>query len=243
MSPAACVSPTYPRRRFDEVFKVKISSRISVIQEKHQQEEEEKVRMVGGKANVSVLMSQDDSFHQKVVLEKRLKIGEVILRFVMFALALVAAVRVGTDTQTRTIFTIEKKAKFSDMKALVFLVVINGIVAAYSLLQGLRCVLSMYTQSPLTSKPLAWLIFALDQTIAYFSIAAAAAAAESAYLAERGQNEFQWMKVCIFYEKFCHQIGEGLVSTFLVSLSMATVSGISAYHLFRLYGPKGKSIQ
>lgn len=236
-------SSTYPRRRFDEVFLVEISSRILVTQEKHQQEEEEKKVRMAGKANVSVLMSEDASFHQKVAVEKRLKIGEVILRFAMIALALVAAVRVGTDTQTRTIFTIEKKAKYSDMKALVFLVVMNGIVASYSLLQGLRCVLSIYTQSPLTSKPLAWLIFALDQTMAYFSLAAAAAAAESAYLAERGQTEFQWMKVCIFYEKFCHQIGEGLVSTFLVSLSMATVSGMSAYHLFRLYGPKGKSIQ
>ena len=72
-----------------------------------------------GMMNVSVPLSQDASFHQKVTLDKRLKIGEVILRFAMLALALVAAIRVGTDTQTRTIFTIEKKAKFSDMKALV----------------------------------------------------------------------------------------------------------------------------
>ena len=54
-----------------------------------------------------------------MTLDKRLKIGEVILRFSMLALARVAAIHVGTDTQTRTIFTIEKKAKFSDMKALV----------------------------------------------------------------------------------------------------------------------------
>lgn len=195
-----------------------------------------------GKANASLAMPRDD-FHQKVVVEKWLKILEVFLRFVMFALALVAAIRVGTDTQTRTIFTIEKKAKFTDVKALVFLVVVNGIVASCSLLQGLRCVLSICTQSPLISKPLAWLIFSLDQTLAYFSLAAAAAAAESAYLAERGQTEFQWMKVCVLYEKFCHQIGEGLVSTFIVSLNMVIVSGMSAYHLFRLYGPKDKSVQ
>lgn len=212
-----------------------------MIQEKQKQEEEEKVTMVG-KANVNLAMSRDD-FHQKVVVEKWLKIGEAFLRFLMFALALFATVRVVTDTQTRTIFTIEKKAKYTDVKALVFLVVINGIVASYSLMQGLRCVLSIYTQSPLTSKPLAWLIFALDQTLSYFTLAAAAAAAESAYLSEMGQTEFQWMKVCVLYEKFCHQIGEGLVSTFIVSLNMAIVSGMSAYHLFRLYGPKEKSMQ
>ena len=71
----------------------------------------------------------------------------------------------------------------------------------------------------------------------------AAAAAESAYLSEIGQTEFQWMKVCVLYENFCHQIGEGLVSTFIVSLNMAIVSGMSAYHLFRLYGPKDKRMQ
>ncbi|KAH9318315.1 hypothetical protein KI387_020084, partial [Taxus chinensis] len=115
-----------------------------------------------------------------------------------------------------------------------FLLITNGILASYSFVQGLRCVLSIYIGSPLLSKPLAWLIFGFDQAMAYLSVAAAAAAAESAYLAERGQIEFQWIKVCEFFGKFCIQVGEGLVTAFLASLCMVTVSGISAYHLFRL---------
>ena len=46
-----------------------------------------------------------------------------------------------------------------------FLVIANGIVASYSLVQALRCVVSMVKGSVLFNKPLAWLIFSGDQVI------------------------------------------------------------------------------
>ena len=44
-----------------------------------------------------------------------------------------------------------------------FLVIANGIAAGYSLIQGLRCVVSMVRGSVLFSKGLAWAIFSCDQ--------------------------------------------------------------------------------
>lgn len=44
-----------------------------------------------------------------------------------------------------------------------FLVIANGIAAAYSFVQILRCVVSMITGSVLFNKPLAWVIFSGDQ--------------------------------------------------------------------------------
>ncbi|XP_020977081.1 protein tesmin/TSO1-like CXC 3 [Arachis ipaensis] len=44
-----------------------------------------------------------------------------------------------------------------------FLVVANGLAAGYSLIQGLRCVVSLVRGSVLFSKPLAWAIFSADQ--------------------------------------------------------------------------------
>lgn len=41
--------------------------------------------------------------------------------------------------------------------------VANGLVAAYSLAQGLRCVVSMVRGNVLFNKPLAWAIFSGDQ--------------------------------------------------------------------------------
>ncbi|KAK4439455.1 CASP-like protein 2B1 [Sesamum alatum] len=176
------------------------------------------------------------------VIDSRVKVAELVLRCVICVLGILAAVLIGTDTQVREIFTIRKKAKFTDMKALVFLVIANGLAAAYSLVQVLRCVLSMIRGTVLFSKPLAWAIFSGDQVMAYLSLSAVAASAQSAVFAKLGQPELQWMKTCTLYEKFCNQVGEGVASAVLASLSMVVLSAISAFSLFRLYGDsKGKS--
>ncbi|XP_052203712.1 CASP-like protein 2B2 [Diospyros lotus] len=174
-------------------------------------------------------------------VDRRVKVAEFVLRCVICALGAAAAVLVGSDSQVKEIFSIRKKAKFTDMKALVFLVVANGLAAAYSLLQGLRCVVSMVRGSVLFNKPLAWAIFSGDQLMTYLMLAAVAAATESAMFAKFGEPELQWMKICNMYGKFCNQVGEGIASSLLASLSMVVLSGISAFSLFRLYpGSQGK---
>ncbi|KAK2997727.1 hypothetical protein RJ639_025268 [Escallonia herrerae] len=194
------------------------------------------------------------------VVDRRVRLAELVLRCLICGLAILAAVLIGSDTQVKTIFGVQKKAKFTDMKALVFLVVANGLAAAYSLVQGLRCVVSMVRGSVLFSKPLAWAIFSCDQSIAvfavlsfrrvmtlsaelvncvlgnrvitipsksrtptgaddqlmtYLTLAAVAAAAQSAVYAKLGQPELQWMKICNMYSKFCNQVGEGIASALI----------------------------
>lgn len=53
------------------------------------------------------------------VVDRRIRLVELVLRCVICGLGVLAAVLVGTDTQVREIFSIQKKAKFTDMKALV----------------------------------------------------------------------------------------------------------------------------
>lgn len=78
--------------------------------------------------------------------------------------------------------------------------------------------------------------------MAYLTVAAVAAAAQSAVFAKLGQTELQWMKVCDMYGKFCNQVGEGVASSLIVSVTTVVLSVISAFNLFRLYGHnKGKS--
>ncbi|OWM85636.1 CASP-like protein 2B1 [Punica granatum] len=177
------------------------------------------------------------------VIDRRVRLVELVLRCVICGLAVVSAVLVGTDSQVREIFTIRKRAKFTDMKALVFLVIANGIAASYSLIQALRCAASMIGGYVLFSKPLAWAIFSGDQAMAYVTLAAVASAAQSAVFAKVGQPELQWMKICDMYGEFCNQVGEGIATALLVSLSMVVIAAISAFSLFRLYGggSKGKS--
>eukprot|EP01018_Ginkgo_biloba_P006411 Gb_41333 [translate_table: standard] len=72
----------------------------------------------------------------------------------------------------------------------------DAIVAGYSLLQGFRCVSSVYMGTTLLSKPLGWVIFSCDQAMTYVTLAAAAAATEAAHLAKTGHDELEWVKVC-----------------------------------------------
>lgn len=76
----------------------------------------------------------------------------------------------------------------------------------------------------------------LGQVIAYVTLSALATSLQSAVLAQWGQPELQWMKICDMYKKFCRQVGEGIALAFVVSLSMAALSCMSAFNLFRLYG-------
>lgn len=48
-----------------------------------------------------------------------------------------------------------------------FLVIANGIAAAYSFFQVLRCVVSLVRGSVLFNKPLAWAIFSGDQVLRF----------------------------------------------------------------------------
>ncbi|MED6219488.1 hypothetical protein PIB30_036269 [Stylosanthes scabra] len=177
-------------------------------------------------------------YHSKdlKMLDRRVKIAEVVLRCVIIGLGVLATVLVVTDTQVKEILSFQKKAKYTDMKALVFLVVANALAAGYSLIQGLRCVLSIIRGSVLFSKPLAWIIFSADQVMAYVTVAAVAASVQSAVFAKAGQPELQWIKVCSMFGKFCNQVGEGVACAVVVSLSMVVLSCISAFSLFRLYG-------
>lgn len=175
-------------------------------------------------------------------VDRKVRIAELVLRCLICGFGVLAAVLIGSDTQTKEIFSIRKIAKFTDMKALVFLVVASGLAAAYSLVQVLRCVVSMVRGSVLFHKPLAWAIFSADQLMAYLMLAAVAAAAQSSVFAKFGEPELQWMKICTIYGKFCNQVGEGVASAVFASISMVLLSGISGFSLFRLYGGnKGKS--
>ncbi|KAH7660580.1 Casparian strip membrane protein [Dioscorea alata] len=175
-------------------------------------------------------------------MDRKVKVAEVALRCLILVLGILVASLVATDTQVKKIFSIEKKAKFTEMKALVFLVIANGIAAGYSLIQAIRCVVSAVKGSVLFSKPLAWVIFSCDQVLAYVCLAAVAAAVQSAVLGEFGQTELEWMSICNMYGKFCNQVGEGIVGALVVSISMVSISCLSAFNLFRLYGKnKGRA--
>ncbi|XP_042458185.1 CASP-like protein 2B1 [Zingiber officinale] len=168
--------------------------------------------------------------------ERRLQVAEFALRCAITVFGVLTAALTGSNSQTREFFSLQRKARFTDMKALVFLVVTTGVVAGFSLIHLIRCVLSMAKGSVLLNMPLAWAIFSVDQAMAYLTLAAVSATMQASVLGKVGQPELQWMKICDLYAKFCKRGEVGLVCAVLVCICMVTVSSMSAFNLFRLYG-------
>ncbi|KAL6649399.1 hypothetical protein ACP70R_013623 [Stipagrostis hirtigluma subsp. patula] len=169
-------------------------------------------------------------------LERRVRAAEVFLRCAACGLAVLAAALLGTDRQSRVFFSVEKVAHYTDMQALVFLVIANGVAACYSLIQGARCLITILRGGVLLSRTLAWAIFSCDQLMAYYAISAVAVAMEAAMIGKYGTPQFQWMKTCHLYKRFCAQAGGGVACAVAASLNLVAVSLVSAFNLFRLYG-------
>lgn len=166
----------------------------------------------------------------------KLRRAELSLRFVALIASVSALVFLVTDKQTRsfTIYTsvIVQEAIYSDMKALVFSVITLGIVALHSAIQILRCLFSASSMSIAPSSVLAWAIFLLDQIMTYLILSSSAASAQSAWFSEQGSDGFKWPKVCYLYEKFCKQVGTGIIGSFVAFMALLFTSVISAFNLF-----------
>ncbi|XP_078154284.1 CASP-like protein 2B1 [Carex rostrata] len=167
--------------------------------------------------------------------ERKVKIWEVALRCAALVLGATAVALIVTNKEVKVVMSVQETAKFTYSKAMVYLVIANGLVAAYSLVQLVRCVASLLQGFMLSSRAVAWAIFVSDQITAYVTLSAIAATMQAAVIAEYGQPEFQWMKTCNIFRQFCFQSGEGAAMAFLVSMASICLSGISAFNLFRLY--------
>ncbi|CAN6334177.1 unnamed protein product [Urochloa humidicola] len=178
----------------------------------------------------------------RAVAERKVRVAELALRALLCALSALAAALVATDSQTKTFFSFQKKATFRDMKAMVFLVIVTGVAAGYSLLQALRCIAAAAKGvggggAPLLlSRALAWCVFSCDQALAYAVLAAVTAALQASVIAKRGQPELQWMGICSMYGAFCRQAGGGIASAVAAGVAAVLLAFLSAFNLFRLYG-------
>lgn len=172
--------------------------------------------------------------------ERKVAVAEVALRAVLCGLGALAAALVATDTQTRTFFSLQKKATYTDMKAMVLLVAAAATVAGYSLLQAARCCVALLRTSirPRARLLLAWCVFACDQALAYALLAAVAAALQASVVAKQGLPQLQWTAICALYGAFCRQAGAGVACAVAAAVDAALLAFLSAFNLFRLYGAK-----
>ncbi|KAH8482007.1 hypothetical protein Peur_068403 [Populus x canadensis] len=165
---------------------------------------------------------------------------EAILRGIAILLLVSTACLVGLDSQTKFVIVYEKEVTYKDLHALVVLVYVDAVAAAYNLLQLCRCSVSALSQGNFKGsyRYLSWACFVLDQLAAYTTFAAHSAALQHSVLVITGAKVFQWMKWCNRFTRFCFQIGGALTCGYIASVLMVMISFISAFNLFRLYSPK-----
>ncbi|KAE8682702.1 CASP-like protein XL3 [Hibiscus syriacus] len=172
-------------------------------------------------------------------MESGIQKMEALLRLTALSMLVLTAFLVGFDSQRNVVFYIEKKASFQDLRALVGLVYIDSLAAAYNLLQLSCSSFSAWCKgrSLQSCTYVAWLRFVLDQAAVYVVFAGHLAATEHSLLVVTGEENFQWVKWCNKYTQFCFQIGGSLLCGFVSSVAMIFIASISAFNLFRLYFP------
>lgn len=168
----------------------------------------------------------------------RLRKAELSLRLLACLASIGGFAFLITDHQSRTfqvyVTWITQEAAYSDMKALIYSIISLGIVAVYSFAQFLRCFFVSHGVHP--SSALAWGIFLLDQIMTYFILTSSSASSQTAYFSEQGNAGFQWQKVCYLYERFCKQVGMGIICAFVAFMALVFTSAISAFNLFASSG-------
>ncbi|PON56854.1 Casparian strip membrane protein [Parasponia andersonii] len=164
--------------------------------------------------------------------------AQLILRVLAVSLLVFTASLVGFSTETKEVLLVRKKATFRDLNSLYVSVYVYSVAAGYNLLR--LCNLSAWFErnSKWTNVGLVWAGLLLDQLAIYFTFGANTAALQASILAVTGQNEFQWMKLCNRFTRFCIQIGGAMICGYIACIVMILVTSFSAFNLFRLYSPK-----
>ncbi|KAH9805971.1 CASP-like protein 2C1 [Citrus sinensis] len=144
---------------------------------------------------------------------------EAFVRVWAALLLLLTACLVGLDTQSKYIFYVDRKITYKELHALGALVYVASAAAGYNLLQlGRSVFVSRYLGNSKGSyRYLAWVSYLLDQMVVYIAFGTNSAAVEHSVLALSGMKEFQWMKWCNKFTRFCFQIGGAL---YLVSFAI-----------------------
>ncbi|XP_022929778.1 CASP-like protein 2C1 isoform X1 [Cucurbita moschata] len=167
---------------------------------------------------------------------------EWILRLCAIICLVLTVFLMGFDKETTQIFGVDKTASFRSLGALKVIMFVDSIAAAYNILQLAKCWISAHPKPPFQLQthfhlPLFWLSFFIDQAGAYLTFAANTAGMEAAFVAVRGNQEFQWMKLCNRFHRYCYQAAGAFLCGYAAVLTMLLISFLSAFNLFRHYSP------
>ncbi|CAL5337826.1 unnamed protein product [Camellia sinensis] len=157
---------------------------------------------------------------------KYLVVGDVVLRFLLFAATVTAVVVMVTSKQTQPT---SPPAKFNHSPAFIYFVAALSVAGLYSIITSLLSVFGLL--KPRCSSKLSFHFIIFDVLMLGIVAAATGAAGAVAYLGLKGNSHLQWTKICNVYDKFCRHIGASVAVSLFASIILALLIILSAYSL------------
>lgn len=174
----------------------------------------------------------------EVANKRSVRGSDVILRFLAFALTLVAAIVVGVDKQTKLVsmtvastlppISVPVTAKWHYMSAFVYFVVANAVACAYA---ALSLLLVLATRG--AKKGLGLMIITLDLVMVALLFSSGGAALAVGLIGYEGNSHVQWNKVCNVFGRFCNQVAGAVVVSLLGSAVFLLLVLLAAINLHK----------
>ncbi|KZV43792.1 CASP-like protein 1 [Dorcoceras hygrometricum] len=160
---------------------------------------------------------------------------EVVLRFLLFASALVAVLVLVTSKQTKRLqfppfpLVITMTAKFNQSPAFIYLVAALSVTGFYAVISTLLSFYSLLKPGYFT-KALSHFVV-LDVLLLGILASATGAAGGVAYIGLKGDSQVGWMKVFNIYGKFCRHVGASIAISLFGSIVLVLLVLLSVYSL------------
>ncbi|KAI5650682.1 hypothetical protein M9H77_36687 [Catharanthus roseus] len=153
-----------------------------------------------------------------VANKKTVRGSDVVLRFLAFALTLVAAIVLGVDKQSKVVsvsivpslppINAFLTAKWHYLSAFVYFVAVNSIACAYA---AISLLLVLANRGHGKKGLISLIIIILDLIMVALLFSAGGAALAVGLIGYQGNSHVQWNKVCNAFDKFCQQVAAAIV--------------------------------
>ncbi|KAL0329680.1 UNVERIFIED_CONTAM: CASP-like protein IN26 [Sesamum radiatum] len=162
-------------------------------------------------------------------------LGDVVLRFLLFASALVAVILLVTSNQTKRIpipvppYLIPRTAKFTQAPALIYYIAAISVAGFYG---AITTLISLYALTKPGSFPRVVSNFVIFDVLLLGIVAAAVGAAGAiGYTGLKGNSHVQWGKLCNVYGYFCRHISASISVSLFGSIVLTLLILLSVYAL------------
>ncbi|CAA0806157.1 CASP-like protein 1D1 [Striga hermonthica] len=163
----------------------------------------------------------------KTRIDYYFSLGDLVLRFLVFASAVVAVVVMVTSHQT--LYSVP--AKFNHSPAFIYFVAALRVAGLYSIITTLFSFYALLKPG-CCPKLLSHLVI-FDDLLLGFGAAATGSAGAVAYIGLQGNTHVGWKKICNIYDEFCKHVGASVFVSLFASIVLVFLILLSVYALFQ----------